>query len=179
MKRYSDDYEIVITEDEKGREKTTAMYRGNYFETVVNAQDLVKFKRNGLLLIAAIIGLHVGAGFIANPGMIQFYVSLPYVIAFLPLYFLAAGMLRVPNKKRKFRRDEVELSFDRVRSASIFLLVFLSMSIIGELVFLFWFAKAKFNFEYLYLAVEILALIAAYVLIRIQKPIIIRESTEQ
>jgi len=125
MKRYTEDYEIEIIEDEKGREKTIARYRGNYFETVVSEQDLIRFKRFGLLLTVPIIALHIGAGFIANPGMIQFFVSLPYVITFLPLYFLTAGMLRVPKTKRKFRRDEVELSFDRVRSASIFLLIFL------------------------------------------------------
>lgn len=176
MRRYTEDYEIEIIEDAKGKEKTIARYRGNYYETVVDERDLIRFKRFGLLLTVVIIALHVGAGFIANRGMIRFYVSLPYVITFLPLYFLAAGMLRLPAEKRKFRRDEVHFSFDRVRTASIFLLILVGVSIIGELVFLIGFATENLPLEYAFLGIEILAMVASYGLFRMQKPIRIEES---
>lgn len=34
MKRYADDYKIVIEEDEKGREKKNAVYQGRYFKLI-------------------------------------------------------------------------------------------------------------------------------------------------
>ena len=115
MKRYADDYETIITEDADGREKKTAVYRGSYYEIPVDEQHLLRFRRNNFLLLAVIIQLHVGGGFIANRGMYQFYIALPYVLLFLPLYYMVAGALRLPKKKRKFRRDEIGLSFDRIR----------------------------------------------------------------
>ena len=121
MKKYADDYEIVIVEDEKGNEKKTTVYRGAYYEIDVDQQRLDQLRGLSRFLLLGTALLHVGAGFVANPGMYQFYISLPYVLSFLPLYFLAEGMLRIPKEKRRFRSDEVGLSFGRMQKASPFL----------------------------------------------------------
>jgi hypothetical protein len=39
--------------------------------------------------------------------MYTFYVVLPYVISFLPMYYIGAGILHLPKEKRMYRRDEV------------------------------------------------------------------------
>jgi len=140
MKKYADDYEIVIVEDEKGNEKKTTVYRGAYYEIDVDQQRLDQLRGLSRFLLLGTALLHVGAGFVANPGMYQFYISLPYVLSFLPLYFLAEGMLRIPKEKRPFRSDEVGLSFGRMQKASPFLFFLLAAGVVGALIFIIGFA---------------------------------------
>ena len=99
MKKYIDDYELVIQEDSKGREKKVAVYKGDYYEFNLDEPALQKFRRNTLILLALIVIGQIAAGFIANLGMYAFFVSLPYVFTFLPLYFLIDGSLRLPKEK--------------------------------------------------------------------------------
>jgi len=87
-KKYADDYENVITTDEKGQERKKAVYRGEYYEVALDARQIKTFRNQSLALAIAILILHVVGGFIGNLGMYEFYVSLPYVFAFLPLYFI-------------------------------------------------------------------------------------------
>lgn len=171
MKKYVDDYETNIKEDEEGKQVKEVVYTGEYFELSVNEADLKKFKRNSLLLFGAIILLHVGAGFIGNQGMFTFYVSLPYVFVFLSLYFTALGILRLPQKTLNLRRDEIGLSIDRMRTASKFLLVLLVGSVIGEIFYMIFFSSGGLVRESFFLILEVLAGAAAFVLVRSQKAI--------
>jgi hypothetical protein len=171
MKRYADDYDVVVTEDEKGREKKTAVYGGKFFDVTIDQENLIKFRSAGMILIALIIVLHVGAGFVANQGMYAFYVAVPYIIAFLPLYYMTSGILRLPKTKRKYRRDEIGLSFKRVKKASIALAVILGVGVIGEVVFLIWFANEVYIREWMYLVVQVVGAAIAYLLVHIQKPV--------
>jgi MFS family permease len=178
MRKYADDYELVVKEDEKGRLKKTAVYKGTYFEVVQDERTLKKFKRNSLLLLAiTLIGFLLG-GFINNQGMRMFYIAIPWAAAFLPLYFLAFGIIRLPVKKRKFRCDEIGLTFDRMKKASIALFILLSMVVVGEIIFLVGFAKEGLNLEYTYLVSQALTLIAVFIIIRLQDPIEVQASGE-
>lgn len=179
MKRYADDYKVVIKEDEKGREKKTAVYDGKFFDITVDEPYLLKFRRAGMILLALIVIIHVAGGFIANPGMYAFYVAIPYVGAFLPLYYIATGIFRLPKKKRKYRRDEVGLSFQRVKKASLALLILLGIGVIGEIVFMIWFAKESLNLEWIYLGVQAVGAAIVYGLVRYQKPIQVVPFTEE
>ncbi len=169
MRKYADDYEIEITEDAKGREKKVAVYRGAYYEIAADEKQIKKFRLLSILLTLVIVVLHVAGGFVANQGMYQFYVALPYVIAFLPLYFLAAGVFRLPNQKRLLRRDENGLSFERMKKASISLLVIILVGVVGEIVFLIFFASGDYSREIIYLLLEIFAALGVYVIFWQQK----------
>ena len=157
MRKYAEDYELERKEDEKGRIKKTAKYVGDYYEVRVESQNLIRFRRIAVLLLVGILGLHVSAGFIGNPGMYRFFVALPYVFVFLPLYFFTAGILRLPKEKRPFRRDEVDLSFERMKKASGFLIALLSLVVVGELIFLIGFDEGGYNLEILILVLEVIA----------------------
>jgi len=109
-----------------------------------------------VLLLVGILGLHVSAGFIGNPGMYRFFVALPYVFVFLPLYFFTAGILRLPKEKRPFRRDEVDLSFERMKKAS-----------------------GGYNLEVLFLTLEVLAVGGVVFLWQYQKSISIQKISEE
>jgi len=177
MRKYADDYEIVYEDDGKGGEKKVVRYIGDFFEVDIKGPELVKFRRNSLILLALVILLHIAGGFIGNRGMYAFYIALPYVFTFLPLYFLVDSALRLPKEKRSFRRDEVELSFERMKKASTYLLIFLVMAAIGEIILLLFFANDRNNLEFLFLSLESFAVVAAYWLLRLQNIINVNEST--
>ncbi|HEY9121552.1 MAG TPA: hypothetical protein VIM80_01015 [Brevefilum sp.] len=175
MRKYADDYEIVYEDDGKGGEKKTARYIGQYFEIDVDQPALVRFKRTSLILTVIILLLHIAGGFISNRGMYAFYIVLPYVFTFLPLYFLVDSVLRIPKEKRALRRDEAELSFDRMKKSSIFLLIFLAMVAVGEIIFLLFFTDDRNNLEFLFLSLESFAVVAAYWMLRLQNLINVKK----
>jgi heme exporter protein D len=175
MKKYADDYELVYEDDGKGGETKSARYIGNYFEIDIDQPALVRFKRNSLILTVIILLLHVAGGFIGNRGMYAFYIALPYVFTFLPLYFLVDSGLRMPKEKRAYRRDEAELSFERMKKASTYLLVILVMLAVGEIIFLLFFANDRNNLEFLFLSLESFAVVAAYWLLRLQNIINVKK----
>jgi hypothetical protein len=100
---------------------------------------------------------------------------LPYVFSFLPMYFLADGILRIPKEKKSYRRDEAELSFERMKKASTFLLIFLSMTVIGEIIYIIFFANEWNSLEFLFLSLVSLAAVASYILIRLRNTINVHE----
>ena len=178
-KRYADDYETVITSDENGNEKKTAVYRGEYFEFSLDEEGIIRFKRNAILLLAAIVLLHVGGGFVNNQGMYHFYIALPYVTAFFPLLYLAVAVLRLPKEKRKYRRDEVGLSFDRMKASSYILMIFLGFGVLGEIAYLLFISVRDANMlEYLYLTLLVITAAALYILITLQRQIRVQACSE-
>ncbi len=180
MKRYADDYETVITKDEKGNEKKIAVYHGDYFEFVLDEEGIVRFRRNCFLLLAVIVVLHISGGFVGNPGMYQFYVAFPYVLAFFPLLYIATGILRLPKEKRKYRRDEIGLSFNRMKTSSIILIILLGMGVLGELAFLLFFSIGiRSVLEYVYLVIEVFTVAAVYFIITLQRQIHVQTCTGQ
>jgi hypothetical protein len=180
MKRYADDYETVITKDEKGNEKKIAVYHGDYFEFVLDEEGIVRFRRNCFLLLAVIVVLHISGGFVGNPGMYQFYVAFPYVLAFFPLLYIATGILRLPKEKRKYRRDEIGLSFNRMKTSSIILIILLGMGVLGELTFLLFFSIGiRSVLEYVYLVIEVFTVAAVYFIITLQRQIHVQTCTGQ
>jgi hypothetical protein len=178
MKRFADDYEIVIEEDENGKEIKKAVYRGSYFEVSLDEPGLKRFKRNSLILFGLMLAFHIGAGFVPSQGMNRFFIILPYVFTFLPLYFLITGILRVPTEKRKYRRDETELSFDRMKTPSTVLLILFCIIVIGEIIFITILSDQPGNQEFLFLVLEVLAAVGGFMIVQYQKQIEISEIKE-
>jgi hypothetical protein len=179
-KKFSDDYETVVIRDDEGREKKIAVYRGDYFELVLDEAGIRNFRRNSFLLLVAVAVFHISGGFINNQGMYQFYIVLPYVLAFFPLLYLIAGVLRLPKEKRKYRRDEIGLSFDRMKINSRVLLIFLGIGVLGEIMFIFFVSNSdQLLLECLYLALEMSTAAAVYFLIHLQRKIRVQPFVEQ
>ena len=170
--KYVNDYEMVVTTDENGKEKKTAVYKGDYFDVSVDEETLIRFRRLSIFLFATVLLLQVGAGFVNNRGINQLYVALPYVVTYFPLLYMAMSVFRLPGEKRKYRRDEIGLSFDRLRTSSIALTILLCMVVLGEIVFLlFSLNRSTFLLDLVFLAVEGLALAAAYFILTRQRHI--------
>ena len=112
--------------------------------------------------------------------MYQFYISLPYVFSFLALFYLGWGILRIPKEKRLYRREEVDLSFNRIKSAGRNLLGLLAIGILGEIVFLSFFSDGvDLVLEFVFLLLEVMAAIVVYFQIRLLQPISVQVKSEQ
>lgn len=180
MKKYKDDYEIVSTTDKKGREKQALSYRGTYYEFRLDEDSMILFKRQSILMLVSIIISHISSGFVKNQGMYQFYISLPYVFAFLALWYMASGTLRLSTTKRKYRRDEIELSLDRMKIASNALMVLLVIGGLGELIFIAFSSMPENSLpDYLYLALNTISIAVLYFFIRSQRKIITQPCSEE
>ncbi|MCB2209302.1 hypothetical protein KQH62_00270 [bacterium] len=171
MRKYAKDYEIGIERDKRGREKKVAIYVGKLFDVSLNEVELKRFRRISMLLLGLVFVAQVAGGFVSNLGMYAFFVALPYVGAFLPIYFLAMSVFRLPKKKWKYRREEVELSFKRIKTHSTVLLILASLGTVGEIVFMIWFANAMMGREWLYLGLEVLLVVLSAVWVYLQRDI--------
>lgn len=179
MKKYFKDYEIISTVDENGKEKETKIYKGDYFEISLSNDNLLHYKRLCLILTVAILLLHTIGGTIDNLGMRNFYVILPYVIVFLPLVYMAEGVLKLPKEKRKYKREEVELSFKRIKTTSSALIVLFGITLIGEILFLFLnLGEVQIWSELAFLVLEGFSAIAIYMIINSQRDILITKIDE-
>ncbi|MBP7161555.1 hypothetical protein KBB45_09840 [Myxococcota bacterium] len=141
MRRFTKDFELVTTVDENGREKRGVEYKGGYFSFVVDRVDYKRFRTLALALTLVMICLQIGAGFVANRGMYQIYIAVPYVLCFFPLVYLSAGVLRLPRETAHLRRDQAELTIRRMKRSGAALLVFNSLVILSELVYLIFLNK--------------------------------------
>lgn len=135
-KKYIEDYDLVEMEDSRGRLKKTAVYQGDYFHLNLEESKIKSFKQQIALLFLAVCGLHIGAGFVNNPGLNQMYAAIPYTVAFFPLVFLGTGVLRIPSEKRLYRNEEIGLSYKRVVNMCRLYLLFMTIGIIGIMIYL-------------------------------------------
>lgn len=180
MRKYARDYEIIEAEDENGRQKSKLVYIGKYYELELETEELIQFKKTSFLLLTIIVVFHIGSGFLSNRGMYQLYVALPYALAFFPLIYLTEGIIRLPKEKRKYRHDEIGNSFDRMRTSIYFLIALLGIALLGEIVFLMLFSdKVQRPMDFLYLALEMVAFVAAFFMGIRQKKIKIRTSAQE
>jgi hypothetical protein len=174
MKKYSEDYELEEVTDKNGKTKEVAVYRGEYFEVSLDEQGVPRFKKICLVLIALIAFWHIGSGFVGNLGMYKFYVALPYVLAFFPMVYLAAGIFNLPREKRNFRRDEIGLSFDRIKTTSIVVMAALGVGVVGEIAYILFGSGEKASvLELLYLSLELMAAAAAFLVLKVWQKVTI------
>ena len=160
-RKYAQDYEVITQNDERGREKTELAYRGDYYAVRFNKGNLSNYRKLTQLVTFLTLVLHIGAGFINNAGMRQFYIALPYVTAFLPLFFLAAGTIAQPMGHQSYRRNQIALSFNRIRKSSLALFFLFFLCALGNTGFIL-FAGPSNNprLETLFIAFETCAAIA-------------------
>lgn len=159
MKKYVKDYKTILSVNEKGEQIRTYEYQGDYFKLPFSAARMQKYKLTFLLTLAGIILAHITGGMMNNPGMRQFYVAIPYVLVYLPIFNLLRSGIRLPVEERKYRREEIGVTYERFSNHSLILLIMLGISLAGEVVFLLFFYKGSPAIsEYNFLAAEIAAL---------------------
>ena len=181
MKKYINDYKTILSVNEKGEQIRTYEYQGEYFKLPFSTAQMQKFKINFLLLLAGIVVFHLIGGVMNNPGMRQFYVATPYVLAFLPIFNLVRSGVRLPVEERKYRREEIGVTYERFTNHSQVLLFILGACILGEVIFLLFFSKGSRQVsEFYFLAAEIAALALGLIIhFNIKKVVITKAPDEE
>lgn len=179
-RKYLQDYEIITKPDKQGRETAKLEYCGDFYEVLFHKGSLSSYRNISLLVLLLTLALHVYAGFINNDGMRQFYVLIPYAIAYLPYFNFSAGIINIPGRQPAYRRDQIELSFKRIRSANFYLVVLLTTIVVSECVYLLFFTSGvNLHLDHLFLLLELLAAVALWMYARVHKNTLIKKQTEE
>lgn len=175
-KKYIKDYDLVENEDEKGRVKKTAVYHGDYFRLGLEESQIKQLKLQLILLFVAALALHVCGGLVNNPGLYKFYMAIPYTVCFLPLFFLGEGTLRIPNQKRSYRKEEIELTYKRVVNMSRLYLILSGIGVAGVLIYLIFASNGSaLEQEAIYLALVLGAALLVLVIFRKASKVVIEK----
>jgi len=143
-KKYVKDYDIVETEDSKGRIRKSAVYRGNYFHVDLEENQLKQFKVQIVVLFFLSLAMHVVAGALDNIEVLRImYVAIPYAATFIPMLFLAEAIFGLPNEKRPFRNEEIGRSFRQVINMSRLTIIFELIGLLGGLIYQIFVAKGQ------------------------------------
>lgn len=133
--KYSKDYE---THEETQGEKTkkTLVYKGKYYKFDLSKEELKKMK----IIYSIFCGLTVLSFLIVGAqnteGSRKFYIILPYIFTFLPIFYEIMGTIKLVTNKPKMTLVEYDTSVKRIRRSSIGILILSLSSSIGEIVFL-------------------------------------------
>lgn len=181
IKKYLKDYETILSVNEEGEQIRTYQYQGDYFKLPFSASQMQKFKTTFLLALAGIIIVHIAAGFMNNPGTRNFYVVIPYVLAFLPMFNLLRSGVRLPVEERKYRREEIGVTYERFSNHSLVLVIALAVCLAGEVVYLLFFSEGSPAIsEYNFLAAVIAALAMSLIIFfNVKKVVITRASDDE
>ncbi len=181
IKKYLKDYKTILSVDEKGEQIRTYEYQGDYFKLPFSAAQMRKFKTIFLLALAGGIIAHIIAGFVNNPGMRNFYVVIPYVLTFLPMFNLLRSGIRLPVEERKYRREEIGVTYERFSNHSLVLLIALGVCLAGEVIYLLLFSDGSPAIsEYNFLVAEIAALAMSLIIFfNVKKIVITRASNDE
>ena len=143
-KKYVKDYDIVETEDSKGRIRKSAVYRGNYFHVDLEENQLKQFKVQLLVLFFLALAMHVVAGVLNNIEALRvMYIAVPYAASFIPMLFLGEAIFRLPKEKRPFQNEEIGRSFRQVINMSRLTIIFELIGLLGGLIYQIFVAKGQ------------------------------------
>ena len=179
MRKYVKDYKTILSVNEDGKQIRTYEYQGDYFKLPFSNAQMQKFKIIFLLVLLGILVAHIAGGFMNNAGMRQFYVAIPFVLTFLPIFNLLRSGFRLPVEERKYRREEIGVTYERFSNHSLILLITLGVCLAGEVVFLLFFSKGSPALsEYYFLALELAALALSLLIFFNIKKIVITRAPE-
>lgn len=177
--RYIQDYEIEVALDDKGKEKKTLKYCGPRYDISFSGLTYRVYKRVSFSFYAALVISHVASGFAANQGMYQIYIALPFAIAFLTITLLGFNLFTLPKDHLRIRRDEMELSFKKIKINSAITLFLLIMVILGEIIyFITHTGNDQLVPELLFLFPELISVLVVFGLLRLHQKVQIQKIEE-
>lgn len=148
MKRYRktgdwffEGYQAELVPKKHGRgQKRKLVYAGNYYQFALNRSQLfhLKLRLTAYLLAALICYLLMTLSVYLCSSM--FYVGIPTLIALIPLIYLCMGTVCLWMAKPAMTVGQTYGSVRRIKRAVCAALGFLSLSLVGDLVFLMVYA---------------------------------------
>lgn len=131
--RYIGDYRLVEQIDARGRVKTTYEYIGPDYRFVSGWQEAARAGRKALILCAAGAAAFLAALLPGSDVTHRWFVSMPFVIAIVPLVMTGDLILSMPRKESPLEHRQADRMSNRYPAAVLFLTVLCAISLLGAL----------------------------------------------
>lgn len=167
--KYRKDYEYQIEVQGK-KTKKALIYKGKYYTLDINKEEIkkIKIKYSIFCLLTALSFLFVG--FQNTAGSRKFYIILPFIFTFLPIFYEIMGTIKFITNKPKMTALEYDTSIIRMKRSTIGILILSLSSSLGEIAFL---VKNKVtdvtSLEYRFLSGILFMALISYLFLQQQK----------
>ena len=159
-RKLKDDFTLSDEVDERGNSRRVSTYIGPVFDLDIDQRRLNQLKVLAAFLYIGGLASHLAAGFLPHSASYQWYVSIPYAVAFLPIGLLGFALLRLPRETHNLGRYQTEASFTRGRLYTLFAAGLAFFSAAGLALYLLLNRKPfASQSDFLYLLLEIFVLI--------------------
>lgn len=137
-RKYAKDYEVEeVPQEGKRRVKYVRTYVGTYYRFLAKPERVAWLKRFYVLLLLIEALLLVVPMCIDCPFTRAWYVAGPAIICWLPWIFAASSTWRLWTAGKKVVREHRDLLYDRMSGATVFLMGFACISVVGCILALF------------------------------------------
>lgn len=137
--RYKEDYVIKeeVLKDGKHK-KETVVYQGEFYDLQVSSKQ--KQKTTVCMFAGILLSLliFVLVGSLNNEGSRIIYIMIPYVCLFLSFYYELTGCFLLSRVKQKMTKLEYQNSLLRLKKSSMSGIILGFMSILGEILTVFY-----------------------------------------
>lgn len=137
-RKYAKDYEIeYVDRPGKKRPKAVRIYVGPYFRIDLDREELRKLR---LLFLLGILAVAI---FLLFPMLIDcgftrsWYIMVPAAFAWIPWVFGALSVVGLFRAGPRIDREHRDGIYDRMGGATVFLIIFCGLSVVGSAVGLF------------------------------------------
>lgn len=156
-KKFKDDFTLTTEVDERGNSRRVSTYIGPVFDLDIDQASLNRLKVLAAFLYIGGLASHLAAGFLPHSASYQWYVSIPYALAYLPIGLLGFALLRLPKETQNLGRYQTETSFTRGRIMALLALGLSIFSAAGMALFMLLSKKSlAAQPDYQYLLLEII-----------------------
>jgi|GEM_PF-2628696 len=154
-KKFKDDFSLKTETDDQGRTRQVSTYIGSVFDLEINQASLNRLKILAAFLYMGGFASHVAAGFLQHSASYQWFVSIPYTLAFLPIGLLGFALVRLPKETQNLARYQTEASFTRGRMMTLFILGLIWLNSAGLVLYMLFNGRSfTARPDYLYLFLE-------------------------
>lgn len=131
-RKYAKDYEIeYVDRIGKTREKAVRIYVGPYFRFIASPEQIRRLRLSYLVLILLAALLLVVPMCIDCAFTRTWYIQIPAAAAWIPWVFSAGALWRLWTAGEKVEREHYDMLYGRMSGASVFIMIFSAISIIG------------------------------------------------
>lgn len=133
--KYRKDYETQV-EIQGKKTKRTLIYKGKYYKIDIEEQKLKKMKITYSILCCLTLLSFLFVGFQNTAGSRKFYIILPFIFTFLPIFYEIMGTIKFITNRPKMTVIEYDSSLKRVKRSTIGIMILSLSSGFGEIAFL-------------------------------------------
>lgn len=134
-RKYLTDYIIEDQLDPKtGRLKSVAVYTGKWFCFVHDAETMRRLRLRCFAATASCAVFFIAGLLTAAPCCRTMYVILPYAVLEFPIFYAAAGCLRLKRAEGPIKREHRDKIANRLPTAALLILIFSAVSAVGCIV---------------------------------------------